>query len=399
MKKILFISHALPPYLYPQSIQVGRFLNRLKNHFDLYIVCADEVHTPQDKTLYPDIFNGIDARNILKIPYIHKPILTYGLNRLCPPLTKRPDQYAAWAGSAYTACLDRFAHVAFDAIVTFSYPFSLNILGRKLKQVYQCPWIAHQSDPWADNPFLSFGPLTRPLNQFFEKKSFTASDKLIFTCAEAALFFQRKYPALRDRITFINHSFDPALYPAPEKKTGSRKIIRYIGSFYGDRTAKPLLKAIEGLSYGAKEHLKFEIIGANVKTRMLLQKSRLPQDLITATKRVSYAESLQMMADSDVLLVIDAPLPENNIYFPSKLADYLGANRPIIGISSPGPTRRILDSLGHACYGHDQIESLTQAFENIYLNYVHMPAFPPGWQNDYIDTENSRKLADMIDHV
>jgi len=38
-KKILFISYALPPYLYPQSIQIGRSLNDLKKIYDVHILC------------------------------------------------------------------------------------------------------------------------------------------------------------------------------------------------------------------------------------------------------------------------------------------------------------------------------------------------------------------------
>jgi glycosyltransferase involved in cell wall biosynthesis len=398
MKKILFISHSMPPYLYPQSIQTGRFLNDLKSRYDVHVLCAGE-NTPADPTLYPGLYNGIDAAKILKVPYASHAYLDYLKSRLLPLLSKCPDLYAAWAKRAYEACLAAFPGTAFGAIVTFSFPFSLNNLGRSLKNRYVCPWIAHQSDPWADNPFLRYGPLTRPVNRTMERVCFRQADRLAFTCAEAAALYQERYPDLGERISFINHSFDPALFPARSGGGQDRKIIRYIGGFYGDRTAKPLFSAIAKLSPQARRNLRFEIVGANLKTRLLLQKSGLPPDVIAVTGRVNYAESLRLMVESDVLLVIDAPLRGNNIFFPSKLADYIGAGRPVIGISSPGPTERILASLGHACYRHDRIDELVGAFERIAQGDIPVPADVQGRREDYLDTVNGQKLSDIIEHV
>ena len=400
MKNLLFVSYALPPYLYPQSIQVGRFLNNLKDRYDVHVLCAAE-NAPPDPTLYPDLYDGIEARKILKVPCASHAPLDYIKNRFFPLLSKCPDLYAGWAKEAYSACLAAFTGTAFDAVITFSFPLSLNNLGRRLKEQYACPWIAHQSDPWADNPFMRYGPVTSRINQAMERASFLEADRLVFTCSEAAAFVQKKYPVLQEKISFINHSFDPALFPAREGHKQPPRIIRYIGGFYGSRTAKPLFDAITKLSPQAKENLRFEIVGANLKTRLLLQKSRLPQDVITATERVHYADSLKLMVESDALLVIDdvqAPLQENNIFFPSKLADYIGSGRPIIGISSPGPTNRILASLGHACYRHDQIDDLVRAFERIAQGNLPVQN-PQARRDEYLDTVNSRKLSDIIDHV
>jgi Glycosyl transferases group 1 len=331
--------------------------------------------------------------------YTFHPHLDYIKNRLFPLLSKCPDLYVAWAEDAYRARLAAFHDVAFDAIITFSHPLSLNNLGRRLKEHYACPWIAHQSDPWADNPFMRYSPLTRRINQAMERASFRQADRLVLSCPEAAAFFQAKYPGLREKISFINHSFDPALFPARTGHAQLRKIIRYIGGFYGTRTAKPLFDAIAKLSPQAKSNLRFEIVGANPETRPLLQKAREPQDMIAVTGRVHYAESLKLMVESDVLLVIDAPLRGNNIFFPSKLADYIGAGRPIIGISSPGPTDRILASLGHACYRHDRIDDLIQAFERIAQESIPVLHDVQGGREDYLHTVNSRKLSDIIDHI
>lgn len=398
MKKILFISHSMPPYLYPQSIQIGHFLSEIKDQYDIYIVCAEE-NTPADPTLYPDIFNGIDQNKILKVPYRYNPYWAYIKSRALPLLCKCPDIYASWEKKAYKNILASFGDIKFDVVLTFSFPFSLNLLGDRLKNRFGCKWIAHQSDPWADNVFMHYGSMTRAINQKLERKAYTASDRLIFTNAEAASFFKKKYATHQDKISFIDHSFDFDMYPATDLSSGPQKVVRYIGGFYGDRTARPLLMALARLKPNVQKKLRFEIVGANLKTRMLIQKSGLSEGLIRGVGRVHYVESLKMMTQSDALLVIDAPLKTNNIFFPSKLADYIGSRRPIIGISSPGPTQRILKSLGYDCFDHDQVDALINVFEQIADGSYQAGPVADANLAPYLKSNNGRKLSDIIDHV
>lgn len=396
MKKLLCISYCLPPYLYPQSIQVGRFLSGLRDKYDIHILGAAE-NIATDATLYPDIFAGISPDKILRVPHTAHPYINYFKNRLLPFIYQRPDVFRAWAEKAYHVCKQQFAATRFDAILTFSFPLSLNILGEKLKKHYQCPWIAHQSDPWADNPFMHFTAHTRRLNAALERAAFTEADRLLFTCPEAAEFYRGKFPAMQDKISFINHSFDPAQFPVASPPTTPVKTIRYIGGFYGARTAEPLLNAVRKLPAAIAAKLKFEIVGANVKTKVLINKAKLPFDIIQTQGRVPYLESLRLMATSDALLSIDAPLAHNNIFFPSKLADYIGAQRPIVGIASPGPSARILQSLGYHCHNHGQIDELLQTFE-----LVAAGRYEPNMAADrtpYTKEHNVRRLAEVIDHV
>jgi glycosyltransferase involved in cell wall biosynthesis len=397
-KKILFISHALPPYLYPQSIQIGRFLAGLKKHYDLTVLSADENITP-DPTLYPDLYDGIAPDNILRVGYKnHRPLVNHFYNRVLPLIHKRPDLYRGWTERAYQECIARFPQQEFDAIATFSFPLSLNLLGARLKKYYGCQWSAHQSDPWADNPFMHYGPLLRIINNRLEKKCFAQADRLVFTSDEACRFFRKKYPDWRDRISFVDHSFDAALYPEVSPDAGERRIVRYVGGFYGERTARPLLDALAALPQDIQKKLRFEIIGANLKTRLMIQGAGLSPDLIAFTGRVNYAESLALMKRSDALLVIDAPIENNNIFFPSKLADYIGAGRPMIGISSPGPTDRILKSMGQQCFRHDQVRELVQAFTAIASEASDVLPITPV-RDLYRSSVTVAKLAEIIDRA
>jgi hypothetical protein len=71
----------------------------------------------------------------------------------------------------------------------------------------------------------------------------------------------------------------------------------------------------------------------------------LPAGLLALQSPVAYLESLKRMASADGLLVIDAPA-ELSVFLPSKLIDYMGAGRPILGLTPPGTAATLITQLG-----------------------------------------------------
>lgn len=397
MKKILFLSYCLPPYLYPQSIQVGRFLEALKGFYDVYIVTAEEKSFP-DPDFYPNIFEGISPEKVLRVRNDDSIRLNALKNAFFPILSKLPDLYRAWGNKAYKQVLDSYGDVNFDAIITFSYPLSANIIGQKLKDRYGCVWIAHQSDPWADNPFMGLGPITKAINNNLERRAFSCADYLIFTCEEAQDFYREKYTKLSDKISFIDHSYDPSLFISAPTKKNEKIIVRYIGGFYGRRTVKPLLDILNKISDRAKANIQFEIVGGGRKSKLMVAASGIPDGLAIVRDKVSYKESLRLMQDSDLLLLIDAPL-KKNIFFPSKLVDYIGARRPILGISSPGPASRILSLFGYPCFTHGQIENAVNVIENLVAGEGFSVPDNPSLYAAFEMAENGSKLRKILESI
>jgi hypothetical protein len=96
----------------------------------------------------------------------------------------------------------------------------------------------------------------------------------------------------------------------------------------------------------ALDGVRFEIIGAH--DSQLVSRAGgdlLPEGLFALRPAVPYRESLRLMAAADGLLVIDAPA-EVSVFLPSKLIDYLGAARPILGLTPPGAASALIEQLG-----------------------------------------------------
>jgi glycosyltransferase involved in cell wall biosynthesis len=240
-----------------------------------------------------------------------------------------------------------------DVLVTFAFPLVDNLIGLELKRRFKLPWLAHFSDPWVDSPFRTDDRLTRALNTRLEQNVIERADALVFTSRETADLVMQKYqPSLRSKVRIVPHAYEPHLFPNVTSNNNGRLTIRYLGDLYQGRTPEPLFQALEILSTTEPELLRrfrFEIVGdvheLNLEEMGL---SGLPEGLVVFRPRVNYCESLSMMTSASGLMVIDAPVPKNteSVFLPSKLIEYVGADRPIIGLTPPGTAACLISRLG-----------------------------------------------------
>jgi Glycosyl transferase 4-like domain len=346
--RMLAISYVLPPVLAPQSIQIGRLLA----HLDLEIATVSGPLAAQGPAL-------ATPRAGASAPVFHLEVgFKTALSGLALLLARRyaplyaaiPDEFRAWVPRAIAATLAKLDATGFrpDVIVSFGEPMSDHLVGLGLKRRLDVPWLAHFSDPWSDNPFRSGQFLARPINRALEARVMAAADRIVFTSAETRALVMRKYPdAWRAKTDVLAHAFDPSLYPTAAAK--DRAIaVRHLGSFYGHRTPLPLLRALRVLDPRRLEGVRFELIGRMPVWLPFHPLWRaLPRELVSCPGIVDYARSLVLMAEADLLLVIEPPGPLS-VFLPSKLIDYLGARVPVMGIVPPGPSATLLQRMGAA---------------------------------------------------
>jgi len=282
------------------------------------------------------------------------------LNRLSnrvylPVWSRTPDHLGPWK-KAVLKTIEHFMRAQVyrpDVLATFAFPLVDNIIGLELKRRFKLPWLAHFSDPWVDSPFRTDDRLTKALNARLEHRVIERADRLVFTSSETAALVMEKYRrALESKVRIVPHAYEPHLFPNVSNNNSGRLTIRYLGDLYLSRTPRPLFKALEVLSQAEPELLKrfrFEIVG-DVHELDLEQMglSHLPEGLVVFRPRVNYCESLSLMTSASGLMVIDAPVPKNtkSVFLPSKLIEYVGADRPIIGLTPPGTAAHLIERLG-----------------------------------------------------
>jgi hypothetical protein len=330
---------------FPRAIQVARALSGLAPEH-VAVVCADEPEAadPDLGAIYPD-----GARHVVRVPWT-APWLGYRRmrDRLLEHRMLVPDRFRPWLRPAAGTIRGGGLLARADALVTFGQPMSTHLLGLRLRRRPGVPWIAHFSDPWVDSPFRHASGTTTFLNRRLERAVLQEADLVVYTSEETVDLVARTHgDVLRAKVRVLPHSFDSELYPRVPDRHGPI-VARYLGAFYGHRGPTELLAALRALQAHEPEttaRLRVELVGSREHPLDPSLLAGLPDGLVTVREPVSYLDSLRLMRESDILLVLDASA-EQSVFLPSKLVDYIGARRTIVALTPPGPAARLVARYG-----------------------------------------------------
>lgn len=377
--RVFFLSYCFPPLRFPRSIQVERLAHAFPD--PVHVICGDHYNeATKDLSYHPGKEKDLASIHRIPMTYAMERINHYKA-RIFSDWIQLPDPYMPWARKAARFIMKRFDLKPNDILVTFGQPMSVHFAGLTIKQKKNCHWVAHFSDPWVGNPYFTGQSFAKRFVQKAQDRVFQQADLLFFTSDETRDWVTQNYSKeTQSKAQVLFHCADPDLFPKNVTPPEDRVIIRSIGSFYGPRTPEPLFQALKIIHESFPEKLKsvqIQIIGPiarEMKESPTLK--TLPKGLVEFQDTVDYPTSLQLMKSSHGLILIDARA-KKNIFFPSKLVDYLASQRPILGITPPGTSERILKETGHLAVSSEarnQIEVLGQFLD--LLRKRPIPDFP-----------------------
>lgn len=396
--KVLAISFAYPPLAYPRSIQVARLLKHL--HLSTVLVCGDEQDVPKDPTIEP--YSESYLKECLRVTFPlsgRLSLIEKIAYRFLPLWNKLPDRYRSWK-PLVLGTVEEFISINRDVpdiLITFGQPNTDHLIGLEIKRRYRLPWIAHFSDPWVDNPFRYDDPLTTWLNRRMERQVIKNADAVIFTSAETSELVMRKYPVSWQEKSFcVSHCYDRTLYDTSLMPSRECYVLRYVGNFYGHRSPNPFFKAIEQIGRetpGLLEAVSFEFVGS-LNSSIINSYPSIKQK-VSFTGPVSYAESLRLMQTAHCLLVIDAP-GDLSVFFPSKLVDYIGANRFILAVSPPGTTAGVVKEVGGTVADPSNIQAIVDALRKVLEQKPEKLSSPTNRYDKEIVAKEMMEIIEMI---
>ncbi len=368
MTQLLFVTYAYPPLFYPRSLQISMLARTLCRDHDLKIIAAD--FGRKNEALMP----LAASCPVTRIPEtkLAKTVRTAKGDRAKRFLI--PDEML-FNLPAFRIELDK-QNWDDVQLVTFGQPMAMHLLGLVYKKRFpKIRWSAHFSDPWNHEGYSTSTGLSKILNHKWESDVYKAADRLIFTSPETIdSVFSGAHAVHRHKARYVPHGFDRALYkqgqPIPEKIQ-----IGYFGTFYGERQPHTLFKALRLMPQDILKNVEICFYGAGDGNVYAAETKDLEQNL-QFFDGVDFLKSLEIASGMDGLLVIDAPA-ETSVFFPSKLADYIGANRPIFGITpTKGTSARILRDLDMSVSdpraSDDIAHKLSQFIKKIKLNDIQL---------------------------
>lgn len=312
-----------------------------------------------------------------------------------------------WVRGCVEKCEALCAETPYDFIMTRAMPPESHIAGLKMKKKRPgLLWIASMADPIGRNPydygryfsggarqFLKNPPLFLARiflwlhNIHLDRSVQRRADLLIFPSEEQCRFtLDKRYDRLKEKALILPHTYDLSLLPAQNENkasapdaVGRKTVISYLGHLSAFRSARGLIEAASLLKTrepALADRLLIRLVGNMPEDQRALIDKKGIGDMIRVEKPVPYASSLSVMADSDMLLLIDADFAfmENNIFFASKLADYMGVGKPVFGLTTPqGPSARIIRSAGCPVCRPGDAEAICEELMRITRGEVPQP--------------------------
>jgi glycosyltransferase involved in cell wall biosynthesis len=364
--KILLITYAFPPLQAAESFLSLKALSKVKSHtIDVLTVDLSEIGLALDESLedysskyFGTIYKATPSSWITSKIFARLRYFSFF-----------PDRFRFFNKVMYKKGLE-IGITNYDLVISWSQWHSVHLVALKLKKAFPLtPWLAHLSDPWADNPFLTRFPGYKASQYFLERSVIKNADAVNFTTNLARMLVMKKYSASWVNKTYITpHSFDDSLYPKNKIKTRDKAVINYLGNFYGPRNPNNFVKALEIIYEEDPNFFKdivFRFVGRWIgNAEWKIEGTKLPVGLIEVSPPVSYLKSLAEMNSSDILLILDAPF-SNSVFFPSKLVDYIGSGKPIMAITPNGSCLDILSKVGGEHASPESVESITLGIRNL----------------------------------
>jgi len=408
-KKVLLITYNFPPLLTPESIQSSRYVKYLSyNQWQSTVVCADfqtfgsrpndcnlQNGLPFDVTVYP-----VKSRGPL---WVNR-VLSYDFLRY-------PDGKIGWYKPAVKKALSLIQENDFDVIHSWAMDHISNFVGLRLKKETGLPWVSHFSDPWVDNPYHYYGPVSRYFNLKWEKQVIENSDAVVFVSEETKKLVLKKYTRdLGEKCIVIPHCFDPEIInqlPGISENNKTRFTITYTGNFYLSRSPRTLFIALRNILAKRPElenQINIQIVGKLPTCDKILLKRLNLGNIVTITGTVPYQKSLQYQKNADVLLVIDAPSKMPSVFLPLKLIEYIGFKKPILGITPLiGESASLIRSLRGSVVSPEDIPGIETAILSLYekFNEDKLSGFVYSDKDieSYNASNTSKRLADCFENV
>jgi glycosyltransferase involved in cell wall biosynthesis len=258
-----------------------------------------------------------------------------------------PDPRRFWIKPAYKYLLKYLKQNPVDFIVTTGPPHSMHLIGHKLRQKFNIPWLADFRDPWTNIDFYQKLRLTKwadKKHKNLERKVLQSAD--IISTVSWSWSNDMKQIVNRD-VEVITNGYDPDDFDFELEATDDYFSIVHIGSFNADRNPELLwdvLKDKVNAEIDFQKHLKLIFIGQTDESVFRSLKKNHLMSFVEDHGYLEHTKSLAFLKSSQVLLLPLNDAPNVAGIIPGKLYEYLAANRPILAIGpEDGDSARIIN--------------------------------------------------------
>ncbi|MEI8134458.1 MAG: hypothetical protein WCH46_05180 [bacterium] len=440
MKYVLFITYYFPPAGGPGVQRVTKFIKYLRDFGWTPIILAPD--NPEYQARDESLVKELPADLIVHRSHIFEPYDLYrkftgtkeGLSldinvfgddqkqslkqRIAHFIRATffiPDARIGWYRSAVKEAKVIVKKYPIQMIYSSSPPYTVSVIARRVSKITGIPYIAGFRDPWSG--FEVSAPkrwwLPRFIDTTLERLVFRDAKKIDVAWKGIINDAREKFPNLAvSKFTHIPNGFDSLDYPETdiykrgERRASDKFVITYSGSLYGPRNPKNFFRAIE-LLLNTKaidpNKITLRFVGRCGADLNEMFETPAIKPLVERYDYVPHSKAVELICDSDALLLIVDDIPSVKHIVPGKVYEYLGAMRPILAIAEPdGAIGNLLrETSGGEAVAQSDIEGQARVIQSYYDAWVDGRSASDKMNIplilQYERREATRKLAELFD--
>lgn len=271
-----------------------------------------------------------------------------------------PDPQIAWFPGALLRSLAIARRHRPDVLYSSAPPQSVNVLALAVQRRLGLPWVADLRDPWTAgihrNQWYPDNPRRAARERAWERAVFERAHGVLVTTDLTRDDFMAAYPwCPPERISVITNGFDPEdfahLSSTPRFLEPGLFHLTHPGNVESMCDMVPFFSAVRDIVAASPADwavLRVTFIGTRKLPRyeQFIAEHGLA-DVIRFRPYVPHADALQYMSESQVLLIFLTPVHAfGGVKVAGKTFEYFQLRKPVLALSVPGVTSRMLESAG-----------------------------------------------------
>lgn len=324
-----------------------------------------------------------------------------------------PDNKVGWWRPARKKALELLEETSFDLIYASAPPYTAHLVGAGLSRSAGLPLVLDFRDDWVGNPRHTYPTVVhRGLSAYLEQRALSAGDRIVVIndVIRRNLTVRNPHCAAPEDVVVIPQGFDPDDFigepsiPGMTKDPGTFTLL-YSGVFYDVQSPEPFLRALADVvrrRAGLKSRIKAVFVGLLSEPSIAMAEALGISDIIHYTGYLPHPEAVGCLQAADVLWMMVGRTEGADSISTSKLYEYFGTEKPVLGLVPIGAARDALRQYGAAeIVDPEVVSEISAGIEHLYglWSEGRLPSPHPGFVDQFNREQLTRRLAHLFDSV
>lgn len=317
------------------------------------------------------------------------------------------DERIGWVPFAVIRGLGLIRKRQIKVIYVAVKPFSSLIAAVLLKKITGLPLVVDFHDAWVsfNRYFWSDKPVFfRKFEKLIEKIAVQNADKIISVNEKIIDDFRLRYFCMpEEKFSVLYNGYDPEDFSEPaDRVSDGRFTITYAGSLYAKRSPENFFRVLKMLieeDPRLKEKIHFLYIGKSFTLNRGFTLPGILGDVVESVGMLSHKECIRKIRKSDILLFIEDQVEISDWLLPTKIFEYLAAQRPILALAKKGPAADLInDSDSGIVLDNCEIELIRNALLSL-INGELKFTFGSGSRKIAIERYSQENSSAVLAHI